>query len=81
MTTTVTITLDGFCASQGHVAVNVAVEGQATKRLVYEVPEIRDNLGWDDAHRIVRDLLRMHFRGMTLVQARNSLIAGVTVEI
>jgi hypothetical protein len=80
--TTVTIALVGYCASQGHVTVDVSVQGVAgSKQLIYEVGELRDDLDWGDAQRIVRDLLRLHFRGLTLNQAKNELQAGIMVTI
>lgn len=82
MTTEVTITLVGFCASQGHVTVDVSAQGVAgTRRLTYEVADLRDALDWSDAERIARDLLRLHFRGLTNNQARTELQAGISLTI
>jgi hypothetical protein len=82
MSTQVTITLVGYCASQGHVTVEVAAQGvTGTRQLNYEVAELREALDWTDAQRIARDLLRLHFRGLTNNQARNELQAGITVTV
>lgn len=81
MSTTVTITLVGYCSSQGHVTVDVTPQGATTRRLTYEVSELREPLGWDEAKRIMLDILRMRFRGMTINQARADLQAGITVTI
>jgi hypothetical protein len=82
VSTQVTITLVGFCASQGHVTVDVTAEGVAgSRRLTYDVPSLREPLDWTDARKIVCDLLRLHFRGLTNNQARNELQAGITLTV
>lgn len=81
MTTQVTIQLLSVCAGQGHVRVRVTENEGASKDFTYEVTELREPLDWNDAERIARDLLRMHFRGMTNQQARAALQAGIAVEV
>lgn len=81
MSTNVTVTLVGFCSGGGHVAVDVTADDVSTKRLSFEVPNLRDPLDWTDAQRIVCDLLRMHFRGMTANQAKTALQAGISFTI
>ena len=82
MSTQVTITLVVYCASQGHVTVDVTAQGVAgSRRLTYEVAALREALDWTDAQKIVCDLLRLHFRGLTNNQARNELQAGITVTV
>jgi hypothetical protein len=83
MSTQVTITLVSYCAAEGHVTVDVTAEGVAgSRRLTYEVSELRNAVDWSDAERITRDLLRLHFRGMTANQAKNDLDGdGITVTV
>jgi hypothetical protein len=82
VSTQVTVTLVGYCASQGHVTVEVSAQGvTGTRQLNYEVAKLREALDWTDAQKIVCDLLRLHFRGLTNNQARNELQAGITLTI
>lgn len=81
MTTSITVSLVNFCSGQGHVTVDVTADDVGTKRFTFEAPRLREALDWSDAPRIVGDLLRMHFRGMTANQAKTELQAGISFTI
>lgn len=81
MTTAVGITLTGICAGQNHIHLSVAVNGGQARAVTYEVDELAEPLSQDEGHRIVRDLLRLHFRGRTKAQAKTELQAGFTLVI
>jgi heterodisulfide reductase subunit A-like polyferredoxin len=81
MTTTISITLVSACASEGHVTVSVGASDTGTRQFTYEVADLRASMNWAEADRIARDILRMHFRGLTNQQARSELQAGITVVI
>lgn len=81
MTTTVTIVFDHFCAAEGHVTVNVTLQGGGTRSFTYDVPELRTPLTWAEAEPIISTLIRAHMRGLTANQARTELMNGFVLTI
>lgn len=81
MSSTFQIAFVSICGGQNHITVDATVQGVGTKRFTYEVDDIRDNFDVDEARRIVRDVIRMHLRGLTLNQAKTEMQSGFTITI
>jgi len=82
MSSTFQIAFVAVCAGQNHLTVDATIQGVGTKRLTFEAAEITDPLNAeDDGRRIIRDLIRMHLRGLTLSQAKAEMQAGFTITI
>jgi hypothetical protein len=83
---TINYQLVGVCTGGGHAAVDVTLNGGATRRVVYTSDEIRaplNQLTADEREALALLILKVHFAGMTRVQMRNALEApgGVTVTV
>lgn len=81
MSSTFQISLVSICDGQNHVTVDATVQGVGTKRFTYEIDDIRDGFDVDDARRIIRDVIRLHLRGLTLNQAKTEMQSGFTITI
>lgn len=82
MAGTVEFTLVSVCSGGGHFVIGVSVNGGPQRDFVYEVDDVLAGPGQiDDASDMILVLLRLHFAGMTRVQTRAALMAGVTITI
>jgi hypothetical protein len=80
MTTLVISDVD-VCAGGGHLHGNGSLNGGALRAFQIDVDDLRANPSAEDVLTALRVILKMHCMGMTRVQARNSLQAGITVTI
>lgn len=72
------------CAGGGHIHLDVSFNGGAAKRMFFTVDELRSPLSAltvEEREAVALLILKLHFNGMTRVQMRNELQAGVTVTI
>jgi hypothetical protein len=77
-----TITLAGtICAGGGHVHVNWRLNAGQLREAVYDTEDLRGTPSRDETEQALRTILRGHLTGLTRVQARTLLEAGITVTI
>lgn len=81
MAISVTVALESVCDGGGHAFVSIAVDGGPTVKRELTVEELRAPLTGDEKEDFIRLALRAAITGLTRVQARNKLQAGVTVSI
>jgi hypothetical protein len=77
------ITLANTCSGQGHVGVDLALDGGAKVHFHYPISDLilAPPVDADSVGDILARILRYKFRGLTLAQARTQLTAGFTVTI
>lgn len=86
---TITYSNFAFCTAgdhnSGHLAVDIAVNGGTSQRVVFDVPALiapLSNLSAAERERYIMETLRIHFAGRTRVQVRNEINGGpITVTI
>lgn len=76
---TVAIALISSCAGQGHVHLNVSINGGAVQAYRLHIDEMMIPLTTEEREIILRGLLKLHAAGKTKAQMRTSVIAGVNV--
>jgi DNA-nicking Smr family endonuclease len=80
MATAVNITLQSVCAGQNHLHMSVTV-GNTTREYTFEADEVLAPITEEMIRGTIVTVLRLHLRGMTRLQARNTLQAGVNLSI
>lgn len=80
MATAVNITLQGICTGQNHLHMDVTVNGN-TRNYTFEADEILAPITEEMIRDTIVTVLRLHLRGLTKLQARNTLQAGVNLSI
>ena len=75
----VTITLTGICSGGNHLT--FAVTGDASRTQVLDLSVLTEAVSESEVDAFLKIVCKMAKKGRTLVQARNLLQAGVTVNV
>lgn len=81
---TVAYTFSNACASGGHIALNISINGGAARRVEYTTDEVRSPLSAltaEERENLFLLILKMRLAGLTRAQARAVVEAGFTVTI
>jgi len=78
---TVFIQFDHACASQGHVTLNVSLNGVPKAQIAMHVDQLDAVVRDEEIEIFVRLALRAHKIGKTLGQVRTNLLNGITVTL
>lgn len=73
------ITLERVCSGGGHATLGVVVDGGAKKMVSFEVEDLRGAI--DDKEQFIEGIIRLSLSGLTKLQARNKLQAGISITI
>lgn len=68
-----------ICGGGGHVHASARVNGGAPRTGEWDTDDLRGTPSAEEVEIAVRTMLRLHCMGMTRVQARNALLAGITI--
>lgn len=75
------ITLDHVCDGGNHMRFALVLDGQAKRSVQVMREEVLQPLREEEIIAALKVLIRLHARGKTPLQARNNLVAGITVTV
>ena len=77
-----TITIaSAICAGGNHAHSTLQLNAGPQRQVTYDAPALRVTPTAEELMEASRILLRAHLMGMTAVQARNAMLAGITISV
>lgn len=75
----INLSLESICDGGGHATIGIIVNGGAKRLVSIDVDTIRGPI--DNIETLTSDIIKLSISGLTRLQARNKLLAGVTVTL